>query len=749
MPTAIFTYALSRHGIPALRHDWFWPRSGESNFYNVLGLAQGWSNVGIGVPNFRPTGYLVAIVLGPIIALFGPWFGFLVWCVVLGALCSLAASYVCSQFGVGGLGRTSLVTLALLNPWTYTEIVAGHHLMLIGYAGFLLLSAAMFSEDVGARGTALCCALLVHQTQYIVVATVVAAYDVVRRRSPVALATTFVLAAPFTIGIVANFRSVEATPYTVDWIRSLALTLPSALTLTGYFTHYDAAYDGLGRVAIWALVAVAAIGIFGNARDPRVRGAVVLGASTLGLTLVIANASDPLLVPFFARFSALQLFRDPYTMLSLVAVMLLVGAAAAIGRRRLLGVPCFVAAAVSALVWVRSPPSAMWSDLRSVPNIAVTGGRGERFALEPALQPLRFDGDASSGLDPDVYPRTTGAMPLNGVDFAFPEVVALSRLLCYGDTRDIRALGVSELFERPWLSSDVGALRDALAGDNRCLGRTNDVARHRIFAARPLLAMTALPPVGSLANDQRSSAVFFGDIAGLVGPSVPPQWRSFDRVEPVAAPRERTVATEDWVDTRLVYFAHPDLGQAFGGAYTEQSARGLRIPRSRWFLASVDGSLLDDTGRVLATGRGSFVWYERGRAGSVFCRGRCAVVATTDRVPSVPLNPSRRGDVDVPLAPLQQTSWLYVARIPASSRDRLLRFDVRFDRAWLALLGRNVLAHIRINSTINGWIVPKTVGGDVVLIESTAALQACSIGIALVWLAALLVVECRRWRRAR
>jgi hypothetical protein len=70
--------------------------------------------------------------------------------------------------------------------------------------------------------------------------------------------------------------------------------------------------------------------------------------------------------------------------------------------------------------------------------------------------------------------------------------------------------------------------------------------------------------------------------------------------------------------------------------------------------------------------------------------------------PNVALNPGPRAFRAVPFAAL--TPWLVRVAVPADAPP-VLRYNVAFDPNWTALAPGKAVSHIRLDATVNGWLL--------------------------------------------
>jgi hypothetical protein len=78
----------------------------------------------------------------------------------------------------------------------------------------------------------------------------------------------------------------------------------------------------------------------------------------------------------------------------------------------------------------------------------------------------------------------------------------------------------------------------------------------------------------------------------------------------------------------------------------------------------------------------------------------------------------------------------------------MLRLNVAFDRGWLAFAGGASLPHVRVDATVNGWLLqPRTQAISAWMIQWPAAVEAVLEAIGAAWLIALAVAALLAARR--
>jgi hypothetical protein len=231
--------------------------------------------------------------------------------------------------------------------------------------------------------------------------------------------------------------------------------------------------------------------------------------------------------------------------------------------------------------------------------------------------------------------------------------------------------------------------------------------------------------------------VFFGDAAGVHGPSVPAAWSQLKPVESIRASNQFPSAALGWVDARLAFAQRPELAQALGGALTTSEAAVLSLHGGLSTLVFVEGVLRSTEGRVLARTTHGYRWIPLPpNVTGVTCSGLC-LVAAQGHPPSVPLEPEANSALGLPFRAI--TPWLVIASVPGGAAGAL-RYNVAYDAGWRAYLDGTFLTHVRLDGAVNGWLISDRGGvRRLLMFESTAAAEVLAeivVLVALSWYAA-------------
>jgi hypothetical protein len=703
------------NGIPSVRHDWLWP-IGHAAFENsVLAWTSGWDSGGIGHPAPYVTQYLfVPLVL--LAGLAGPAAGLAAYLIAAGAVTGAAAHRLALRQRATPLGAAGLALFLACNPWTYAELVAGHLAMLVAFGSATLVWAELTASDPDPRVAGLAAFGVAFQPQFFAIVGLTALLSLRQPSARAVLAYGSLAILPYAAGIAMHAGVLAGTPLTLHWERGQSVPPLDALLLRGYFARYDGGFSGwLGTLGA-ALVALTAVAGAALDRGRAARAAAVAIVLLLVFAAGIDGPAGPLLAAVFERVPAAGFFRELYDLIGLVAAAYAVLAAAALRAEPRWRFPLFGGAALLTAAWCLSPPAGYWVPAQTIaPLPSLPAGR---YALLPALQPERYL-DRGSGLDPALAPAGLAATPLNTYLASFPEGTALERLDRSGDGSDAIRLGVTAVVCRAGFAE--ARTTNAVYGPP---GRqTAAPCRNRRLPGAPLVAVEGTPRLCSLCARPGDGNAFVGDRALFGVPAADPARRP-GRLSPVAAPRLGVNADDGWIDARLAFAREPGLGQAFGGAFT-RSRVPLILPESVSALVAVRGRLFDGTGRLLAADTHGYAWVPLPRrapgAGEALrCRGACAVVLMGDAggVPTEAPAPPFRAAAATILTP-----WLVAVRVPDGS-EPVLRFLTGYDPGWVALAGATLLTHVRLDATLNGWLLP---AGEarrrVTLIHATSVAQ--------------------------
>ena len=704
---AVFTGFVVAKGIPTLRHDWTWPVDAQgipSFFQDALG---GWIPVGFGIVATHPTTYLIGIPIVAAMLIAGTLAALAAFAFALAYCCARTAQGVGFFCGSGPIGAAGLAALALFNPWVYNEVVAGHLVMVLAYGAFIgLLGEMLRGRNASQLRLALWLVLAYAQLQFFIVAFVAALVFAMATRKWRPLLAAIAVALPSVVGVIAERGTLLQTPYILEWQANQSLYAVPLLTLGGYFAGYA---DRLGAVAQAAVSIVLVLALCGMAiayRERRVSWAAGAAAIIFLIALGVHGPFGAVYAAIVKTVPETGVFRELYDLAGIFTALLLVPAAAAVARYRALQWTALVAGVALPLAWIVHPPSDLWVGAASYPHPAIAAPPYARIALFPAFQPMELRDGRGDGADPDLYAYANSVAPVNAYLPSYPVDAALAQYVQSGDVRALAALGVRRVVNRPWLVSRSNGEIGLAAASLPAQMSSNNVYRSRIVAnAAPLVGACNGSRIVGTPSALQACDIFFSDALGAAPFTVARS--SGDSIDPRRA----------WIDASLAFAREPSLAQGLGGVLT-QSRTSLAVVPDSWLLAYVRGSLRDTRGRTLFQAPGSFAWvWLPASTERVTCDGICEVVGETRAFPAVALPATPAHELAVAFdAP---APWLIVVR---GASGALLRFNARYDGAWVAFAGARILPHVRVALAANGWFLPAG-RSDVTVVHVGALLQ--------------------------
>ncbi|HEY9085193.1 MAG TPA: hypothetical protein VIN40_04550 [Candidatus Tyrphobacter sp.] len=687
--------------VPALRQDWSpYPFGvGAGELFTVA--TSGWSASGFGSPMPYPQAYLLAPVLALARLALGAEGTLVAFMLATGLLCAFGGRAIARSLRGSDLAASAAAVFLTFNPWTFTELVAGHSYMLLAYGASIWLLAETLRERPRPAVLILCLLGTVQQIQFLLIDTLVLAVVAWRARLVVPLLVAALVWLPSVIGIVASRDALLAIPFTTAWEANQSVAPLGALLLSGYFTGYGAQFSGthsLPMVAVALLAAVAFSIAIRRRRAPA--GIAVLTLLALVAAMGLRGPLGAIFGWSVAHFAPTAVFRELYDVLAFAVIGY--AAFASSLRLRVAAWTFFAAAVALAALWWFPPPARWWIESSQLLPVATAAPVNTRFALIPAFQPLAFEG-RGSGADPDAYARAQNVTPLNQYLPRYPAEAALGAFLGNGDTRALRALSVSEIVERPRLASRSRALAQQWAFPRDVLPPASHGNRRMMLAALPELSLIGMPAVGTLDRRLGSGNVFFADAARVRGALVPRSWSALGRVTPIEAENAYIHPDQGWVDARLAFAQRPSLAQGIGGVLTTNARAPLHLRAGVPALVWVDGTLHAQNGAVVARTTRGYRWVAlRSDVDTVECTGTC-VVAAQGSPPAAPLEPPSQAYEGVAFAAV--TPWLVRASLPPGPAGAL-RYNVAYDDQWSAYLGGVRLTHLRLDTSANGWLLP-------------------------------------------
>ncbi len=707
----VFAAFVAGKGIPTLRHDWAWPvgRSAIPSFLHES--IDGWVSIGLGQPNPHPTPYLIALPISAAMWLFGPLSALALVAAIIGYVCMRSVAAVSSRWNDALPGTLGIGLFALFNPWVYNEVVAGHLVMLLAYGGIIgMLSEMARGRSASPVRLALWIALIEAQLQFFILAmaALVAFAFATRKWLPPILGA--IVAMPSVIGLLAERGALLRIPYEVEWQTNQSVAPLALLSLGGYFPGYADRLGAAAAVCVWIVLALA---IAGAVAARRLRAASWALGATVIVYVVVLGVHGPLGVPYewiVRNVRESGVFRELYDLAGVFAALIALLSCAATARFRALGYVALAAGIVLPITWLLHPPSELWIASNTYPHPLVSAPPFTRVALLPAFQPLGLRVGGGAGADPDAYVYPGPVAALNEYFPSYPVDMALAQYEQSSDTQPLRALGVAEIVSRPWLTSLMqGRVGMAASSLQPTMQRREASTPHYLDGATPLMSLCEGWRIARFSNRVGACDVFFGD-----SPRYAP-------VSPVIAPSDSINPQTAWIDARLAFAESPALAQAIGGALT-QSALPQPVEPNSWLLAYVRGALRASDGRTLYRNHGAFAWLRvPGGVESVTCAGLCELVAQAPHIPSEPLRstPARARAAGF----RRLTPWFYLVDARSDfPGKRLLRFNERYDPAWIAFSAGHALQHVRIDMSVNGWFLGAS-SGRILLIQFTALLQ--------------------------
>ena len=730
--SGFFTWAVVAGGIPSLRQDWFWGDNAQI-FRDLIAYAtSGWLPDGVGIANTYPTSYIatpiwasLGLILGGYGALVVTWYA-----------CGLA---LFCGFGAlaraGGASRSQwrlLAVLGLFSPFCYTRIVAGHLNMLVALAGLAFIVAEALRKDRRAFVLVLSLAATIGQVQYFLLAFVIVFTLAVRDRRWTTLLAALLIPSPIAIGMGFDPRAVTGLPLNLVWEQSQSLAPLDALLLRGYFAGYavsfNAALPTLGEFGFAAFALAGALLVFATRKPPTARAAGAVAAVAAVAVLLSMGLRGPLAAAvayLFDHVAAFGVYRElsDFSGIALGAYVLLAGIACTRWPKLTAVLPIVIIMILTA--WIARPPSTYFVDLRSLPTITPNSPPYSRYALYPAYQPLTFGG-RGSGLDPDVYQRPRGVDAVNTYLPAYPSSFALAEFSEHGSRAGLEDLSVSCAIGRPYFSTDATTREQDGLRESTNIALLGAASQDCAFRPRPELTIGRIPNIDPTLPPLGSDLVFAGDARNVRGPGVPRSWAHIKRVKGFVASRAYLDAKSQWVDARYVFSARPGLGESIGGIATE-SRRPLPLPQNVAILAYVRGKLMSRGHLVVPDTHGAYRWTQRlSLSAPVVCHGLCILAAQSEAPPAVMPPGSRRNrrHRDKPVKFATPFSWVAIARVSPGPRE-FLRYNVAFDRGWIALREGKALPHVRVEAVFNGWIInARSHDSTVLIIEVVSAMQA-------------------------
>lgn len=698
----IYAAIVCRSGVPALRHDWFWPRERYAFIDLITTSASGWSTTGIGSPSPYPGAYLIGTALGLVGVAFGAIATLALFVFAIGMGVTVGARLLAIALGGSAIQIATLEIFALFNPWVYDKTVAGHLYMLLAYGACFAILAELFRPAPRQRRIGLLLLLVLPQLQFYLIAMCAVTLHAVLKRVYIPWLTGVIIGMPMWVGLALDHSSLLHTPYTLAWETSQSVDPSSAPVLTGYFANYTSHFSGLQVGALWLFVACACFATI-YARNYVITRTTLIAVA---LVLVLAMGTRGVLGSSYAgivlHFRESGVFRELYDLLAFAAIGYCILIASLPTSRIFLAVniSTLIAALVIASAWITWPPSSYWVGAQNIPLVRIDTAPDTRFALFPAFQPMQFGGKGS-GADPDAYARPGSVTPFNEYLAQYPVDSSLSSFLLRHDAGPLAALSTSLVIERAGLNTDEDALRLQLNG----IPPTSSfkISRHRYVKPLPEVTLSQYPMVGSLVNRLGAGNIFFADARNIDSASLPLTWRRLPTFVPVAASNAFVDEQRGWVDVHFDFAALPELAQGLGGAVTTNSGDILPVRPGWSTLINVSGTLLSQDNQIVHQSTAGYEWIRLSdNVHGLRCAGRCVVVGQSNIIRRIPLNPAPRAYQTAKFTIL--TPWLVRVLVPESAFP-ILRYNVAYDPNWVAYVPGGSITHLRLDATVNGWIL--------------------------------------------
>lgn len=725
LPLALGTlvaYLVCAHGIPLLRHDWGLPQTTQAFPAAWETLFQPLLLRGFGETNPYPTAYLVGFILMPFTLL--PPAAFICFFVALAtASVAGAGAAVARSLDAGTMAQVACALFATLNPWMYTELVAGHIFMVMSYGFLMWLAAEVLRPEPRPAWLVLWSALLVCQIEFLAFVFVPIVIWFLRRHQYVALFALCVAVVPIAFGIFAHYTDIRQTPFLLEWQVSQSIAIFDALTFRGYFAQYASTFAPVAP-ALWLIAATACtLTMLAFGRKWHSWPVLLVGACAA----LLATGTKWIIAPLYT-FAVLHapevgLFRELYDLLALTAIAYTVALALAGRTHRWASILSTAACMALTYAWVADPPYRHFVPQHLIPAQHFSGTDRERVALFPAQQPLQLRDGEGSGYDPDLFYQPGYAAPINSYFPAFPQVRALAAAQT-GDYLPLAALSVRYIIGRPYLKDNTGAQGYEMIVSHRgAIPHSQTITR-----SYPMLGLVAgYPSIVSVGQSSVGNGIFYGDA------------KLSSRFDTVSAPRFGTNAESGWIDARLAYARYPQLATRFGGAFTFGITPLPLRPGTRDVLAWTNGTLRSDRGRIVAAASNRLQWYSIGNGTrSLVCSGAC-MVSGIGNAPTLPAEAPAQYPHAVDFSWI--TPWLVRAQIP-DHPDSTLRWNIRYERSWM-LFGVRARAHVDLDQSINGWLLPRGTAAGIYLLNVSAATQMALEVFGFVLICMLL------WRTAR
>ena len=258
----------------------------------------GWLPNGFGMLNAHPTMYPLALPIGLALWIFGPLAALVLFALCTGWLCTLNAVRLAQRLGAGSVAAAGIGAFALFNPWVYNEVVAGHLVMVLAYAGIIGLISEMLRGQAASSRASRAVARADRDAAAVLHRRDARARRLRgrKRRSGCPRSRASVVALPSIVGLVAErgTRRANALQSRVadESVRSRRARSPRSADT---FPVTPTAWDLVAAIAVWAILALAIAGIVVARTSRAVIAAAAAGAA---LFLIISGMHGPFAVPY-------------------------------------------------------------------------------------------------------------------------------------------------------------------------------------------------------------------------------------------------------------------------------------------------------------------------------------------------------------------------------------------------------------------------------------------------------------------
>jgi hypothetical protein len=700
-----------------LRHDWRFPADAAALGPMLATFFEGWMPTGIGQSQPYPTFYYVGFLLWPL------HFVITSLATVMLIVTVSVAIACCSAYRIGvlrgnGSAGIALAFFSVLNPWVYSELVAGHIVMVLAYALLLALTAEIMRPQPRSWALMVLSAFLITQIEFWMVAIVPFIVWCVATRRYSLIAIAGLSALPIAVGIGGSYHDLIGTSYNLEWQRAQSIPPDMAVTLLGYQFHYAMAFEAWR----WLVAGFIVLALTGLAAVWRWHTDRIIVAIALFCLLLATGTRGPLGFAYsyiVAHVVESGVFRELFDLLAFAAIGYVVLATHAL-RNRYAAAALTATAVLLVVPWLQRPAYLWFVPARLLPASAA-GGAPYRIAYVPAFQPLSYSG-RGSGVDPDTFAGFGKMNAVNESAPAYPVDAALASAYS-GNLRPLSQLSVARIVLRPEFSTDWHVLQYQLAFRKPVYpSRVHDES----LQALPLAVLYPGMP----------QTVSIGGVPGE--DSITPVMESAQRFEP---DRTTIEPSRGWVDARAAFIERPAWGNPWGGVATSGRI-ALPLPQgSGAVLAQTSDALVNDGGIRVATRTRALHWWDIPPGSrALFCIGECIAIATLQHRPVAREHATAPRFTEATLHVL--TPWLATVDLRPSAL-RTLRYNVRYDPHWIAYGAP--MQHVALDGVINGWIVQSLSSTRrVVLIEWLAAFQLALELLATLTVAGSLIAEAMR-----